>query len=115
VNELFHCIATSRLRLRLGVFDLDADDLWVDRVGLLGPDEVGDVVDQSAVVAVGDGLGLGSDDRLPLLGGLAVDDLLNVVLEVVEVEAHRRRIAGDLGTRSSISVMDRPLLRKAIC
>jgi hypothetical protein len=75
----------------LDVLDLDRDDLGVDRLGLLGRDQVSDVVNQAAVVAVADFLGL---DRLCLAGlvlRLGVDDLLDVVVEIVEVDLVGRR------------------------
>ncbi len=81
----------------LGVLGLEVDDLRVHQLGLLGLVEVRDVVDQPAVVAVGDRAVL----RAAVRAVRAVDGTSSSV----------PMCSG----RSSVRTISRPLLRNAIC
>ena len=70
------------------------DDLGVHRLGLLGADQVVDVVDQAVVVAVGDLAGRGGAGLAAGLLVLVVLDDLDVGVDVVEVRLVVRAAGG---------------------
>ena len=86
--------------LALGVLGLEGDDVLVDDIDLLAGVEVLDVVDQAVVVLVDDGV-----------------EFRGISPSVGTVSRSRSSSSdGSSGARrSSVSVMRRPLLRKAIC
>ena len=94
---LVHCMRDLDGDPALGVLGLEVDDLGVDQLDLLRRVEVLDVVDQAAVVLVGDGR---ANARR--------------ASSAPRRRRPRRSVPACSG-RSSVSVICRPLLRNAIC
>ena len=92
----------------LGVLGLEVDDLGVHELDLLGRVEVLDVVDQAAVVPVGDGRG----PVTPLPASSVTSSASCAASRPASVISSSVPVCCG---RSSVSVIARPLLRNAIC